>query len=914
MAMTPAMESIFANAQQNAASLIETATLAINAKVNTVEEAEAMIQELSSEAVKYNELLTCIMNAMRQVESGDMQKEEAAGIIAPAVKELKDKCTALKIANVEAPGDDITEDEIATLRELIIGAKAAAEDRLVAIRLCDDCKVDPEVENELNPPEENGEAFEFDPATEGIASFIQKMHTKKVNKAKVTVLMDSLKDKKTDVIVKKVVDAMKPALVAGADGLSAIKRDVDEMQKADGGDPSKYEGKLSSFDCVVKTISGVGVGYIPDNPSEGTGLAWIAVPTKDRKGNVVGTVITVRTACEYILNPIKESEVTEAMEAYEEIAEEATILAAQYVNTTECKTAKALYQNAKKLYSMGSKDKALEYMKKAEALYKSCLKKLLTESGKFEKAERTDTIKKLNSSSAIRHNVTRTDSLSFAIARSKLENKIDRCTAHILQWTTKAGKETYQQTLDQLKADREQAKAAKKAAKATTESLNEMEDFSMDFTEAYESYIDSTMMEYVDYEAATEGANTDARKLRKNYAKEVRKLSKEAKKNYKAGNYTAAKNMYNQCADMAKQLAADVNSIKQTVGQVQIGNILHQLKVFGSCLMVGGLITSIKEDQNKIQNQINALNNAGGSMSNADLNKYTRDIINYANKMADKFKKLADKAAKGELASVTATESFDYSEFMFACESMMDELQMELDTAYAMESDGEESDSSDAAPSKISSKLRGLFSKLAKAVKHGDDAEADKIESEINDTVDQIDESADSEEKKKGMSTATKVGMAAAAAALIATGAVVAGKAMKKKAGGSSSSGSTALVPIPAGKMALKQAAKTVRAQKPIPTTAIVDGKKVGSRGIGKKVAAGAGAAAAITGAAVGGKKLYDRAKAKKAAKDATENAEEAYGIPAYDMYELIMEAFDSADDYDTSDEGFAAQLEAMFD
>lgn len=767
MAMTPAMESIFANAQQNAASLIETATLAINAKVNTVEEAEAMIQELSSEAVKYNELLTCIMNAMRQVESGDMQKEEAAGIIAPAVKELKDKCTALKIANVEAPGDDITEDEIATLRELIIGAKAAAEDRLVAIRLCDDCKVDPEVENELNPPEENGEAF---------------------------------------------------------------------------------DGDVS-------------------------------------------------------------------MESFEEIAIEAANLASKYVNTTECKTAKALYQNAKKLYSMGSKDKALEYMKKAEALYKGCLKKLLTESGKFEKAERTDTIKTLNSSSAIRHNVTRTDSLSFAIARSKLENKIDRCTAHILQWTTKAGKETYQQTLDQLKADREQAKTAKKAAKATTESLNEMEDFSMDFTEAYESYIDSTMMEYVDYEAATEGANTDARKLRKNYAKEVRKLSKEAKKNYKAGNYTAAKNMYNQCADMAKQLAADVNSIKQTVGQVQIGNILHQLKVFGSCLMVGGLITAIKEDQNKIQNQINALNNAGGSMSNADLNKYTRDIINYANKMADKFKKLADKAAKGELSSVTATESFDYSEFMFACESMMDELQMELDTAYAMESDGEESDSSDAAPSKISSKLRGLFSKLAKAVKHGDDAEADKIESEINDTVDQIDESADSEEKKKGMSTATKVGMAAAAAALIATGAVVAGKAMKKKAGGSSSSGSTALVPIPAGKMALKQAAKTVRAQKPIPTTAIVDGKKVGGRGIGKKVAAGVGAAAATAGAAVGGKKLYDRAKAKKAAKDAAENAEEAYGIPAYDMYELIMEAFDSADeDYDTSDEGFAAQLEAMFD
>lgn len=560
MAMTPAMESIFANAQQNAASLIETATLAINAKVNTVEEAEAMIQELSSEAVKYNELLTCIMNAMRQVESGDMQKEEAAGIIAPAVKELKDKCTALKIANVEAPGDDITEDEIATLRELIIGTKAAAEDRLVAIRLCDDCKVDPEVENELNPPEENGEAFEFDPATEGISSFIQKMHEKKVNKAKVTVLMDSLKDKKTDAIVKKVIDAMKPALVAGADGLSAIKRDVDEMQKADG-DPSKYEGKLSSFDCVVKTISGVGVGYIPDNPSEGTGLAWIAVPTKDHKGNVISTVITVRTACEYILNPIKESEVTEAMEAYEEIAEEAAFLAAQYVNTTECKTAKALYQNAKKLYSMGSKEKALEYMKKAKDLYDKCLKKLLNESGKFERAERIDPIKKHGGTATIRHNITRTDSLTFAIARSKLETKIDRCTAHILQWTTKAGKETYQQTLDQLKADREQAKAAKKAAKAKNKNTemeeNTMENFNYsEFMFACESMMDELELDLAtDCAMEADGSDSSESNAPSTLANRVRSAFAKLRSAFKRGDKQEVEEAKKEADAATKELA-----------------------------------------------------------------------------------------------------------------------------------------------------------------------------------------------------------------------------------------------------------------------------------------------------------------------------------------------------------------------
>lgn len=733
MAMTPAMESIFANAQQNAASLIETATLAINAKVNTIEEAEAMIQELSSEAVKFNELLTCIMNAMRQVESGDMQKEEAAGIIAPAVKELKDKCTALKIANVEAPGDDITEDEIATLRELIIGAKAAAEDRLVAIRLCDDCKVDPEVENELNPPEENGEAFEFDPATEGISSFIQKMHAKKVNKAKVTVLMDSLKDKKTEAIVKKVVDAMKPALVAGADGLSAIKRDVDEMQKADGGDASKYEDKLSSFDYVVKTISGVGVGYIPENPSERTGLAQIMVPTKDRKGNVIGTVITVRTACEYILNPIKESEVTEAMEAYEEIAEEATILAAQYVNTTECKTAKALYQNAKKLYSIGSKEKALEYMKKAKSLYEGCLKKLLNESGKFEKAERTDTIKKNSGTSAIRHNVTRTDSLTFAIARSKLETKIDRCTAHILQWTTKAGKETYQQTLDQLKADREQAKAAKKAAKAT-------ENYEME---------DNTM--------------------------------------------------------------------------------------------------------------------------------------------------------------------FNYDEFMFAAESYMDELQLELDTDFAMEADGVEDTSE--APSTIANKLRSALAKFKSAFKRGDKAAAEEAQKEVEAAADEMAAAEDGadEKKKSGLSKAAKIGLTAAGTVAAVAGLTAAGIAISQKAKGEK-------VDIKGGAKAIKQTIGTAMHN-------FSENQKnaAASRAVGREEAKQAkleernrradqyfidqtekGRAAQIAKDNKAADKLA-KIQAKKAAKA----AKEAFGVSEFDAYEVILEAITS-DMIDDADADLASAIESM--
>ena len=560
MSMTPAMESIFANAQQNAASLIETATLAINAKVNTIEEAEQMIQELSSEAVKYNELLTTIMNAMRQVESGDMQKEEAAGIITPAVKELKDKCTALKIANAEAPGDDITEDEIAILRELIIGAKAAAEDRLVAIRLGDDDKVDPEVEAEVNTPDD-------------------------------------------------------------------IDDDAEESMSAT------------------------------------------------------------------------------------EVATEAAFLAAKYVNTNETKTAKALYVNAKKLYSMGSKDKALQYMKQAKSLYEKALDALM-KSGKFEKAERTEAFKKGGTNVSIRKNVTRTDSMSFNIARSSLESKIDRCTAHILQWTTKAGKETYQQTLDQLKADREQAKAAKKAAKAT--------------------------------------------------------------ENY-------------------------------------------------------------------------------------------------------------------EMEGKTTMEN--YSEFMYACESMMDELMLEL-ASGAMEADGDEG--GDTAPSTIGSKLRGAFSKLKTAVKHGDKKAADEANAEIKEEADKLAEVSDDDPKKDKMSTAAKVGLVAAAGVAATVGLANLGIALDNNAK------KKGVTPKGASAQIIKAASAICGAI----------GKNKGTIAAAKAVSAASGAALGYTAGKAIGNKIKD-AKEKKA-KAAADAAAEAFGLESYDVYEVIQEFF-APEEIDMTDMDSATEAAIQF-
>ena len=305
MALSPAMESIFANAQQNAASLIETATLAINAKVNTIEEAEKMIDQLSSEAVKFNELLKDIANAMHQVESGDMSKEEAAGIIAPAVKELKDKCCALKIANAEAPGDDITEDEIAILRELIIGAKAAAEDRLVAIRLGDDNKVDPEIEAELNTAEEGF-----------VADFLERRSAKKANKAKVEQFWLALQEKNSVSILNIFGKSVAPLLYSGPSGGAMLNQFIGDIVRDDNRTGKNYDGTLSGKDYIVKSVAGVQMAILPGTIDK-KGVTHIIAPYQNKHGKIDIKYFFKKDICTAMMDPIKPEDVAPAKEAYE---------------------------------------------------------------------------------------------------------------------------------------------------------------------------------------------------------------------------------------------------------------------------------------------------------------------------------------------------------------------------------------------------------------------------------------------------------------------------------------------------------------------------------------------------------------------------------------------------------------------
>lgn len=141
----------------------------------------------------------------------------------------------------------------------------------------------------------------------------------------------------------------------------------------------------------------------------------------------------------------------------DDIALETGFLAFKYTNTQEVIVANELYNNSKKLYKFGEKEKALTYMKKARSLYEKALGTLLN-SGKFTKTEITNR----NVSQSRRYTTVTTDKMTFSIARHKLENKIDRCTAHILKWT-KNNQSDYQDLLNQVKADRDHAEAVNKS-------------------------------------------------------------------------------------------------------------------------------------------------------------------------------------------------------------------------------------------------------------------------------------------------------------------------------------------------------------------------------------------------------------------------------------------------------------------
>lgn len=127
-------EGLFCHPEQSVADLLKIIRGSVAEKINTPEQAKELANKLSEEAVAFNDLLREMANAIRDFRAGNISKDDMLSVCGPATKELKENCQALKLTPTSVITDgsdcDITEEEIASLSELIAGAKSIVEERI----------------------------------------------------------------------------------------------------------------------------------------------------------------------------------------------------------------------------------------------------------------------------------------------------------------------------------------------------------------------------------------------------------------------------------------------------------------------------------------------------------------------------------------------------------------------------------------------------------------------------------------------------------------------------------------------------------------------------------------------------------------------------------------------------------------
>lgn len=310
-----AMEGIF-DPEMTTNQLLESVRAKVKETINTVEAAADLENKLSEEAASFNKYLNIISNCMRMVEQGEMTREDAKDQIGPAVTALKTQCQALKLTDVAMADDDLSENEIAMLREYIVGCKD-----IVAARK----------EELQDSPADTTEA------SEGVMSYLNNME------------------------------------IAEEGGLVHLN----------------------------------------------TGLATMSDPLR---------------------------------------------------SSAEAKTANELYKNAKKIYRMGSKEKAIDYMKKAKNNYQKCLDKAMAY-GSDVKTRNRNARNPFTGSTVEKTRVATTYDKGALVAY--FEDRIDSCDTYLQKWTNGNDKRELKEIKKQIKADRKakkaQEKAARKAAKEAWE-------------------------------------------------------------------------------------------------------------------------------------------------------------------------------------------------------------------------------------------------------------------------------------------------------------------------------------------------------------------------------------------------------------------------------------------------------------
>ena len=487
--------------------------------------------------------------------------------------------------------------------------------------------------------------------------------------------------------------------------------------------------------------------------------------------------------------------------------------------STEAKTATELYKQAKKLYGLGSKEKALEYLKKAQKLYEKCLQKA-EKAGKMYEVERTakNTIGagiggQYGVEDKYKKNVT--DKVDIAYVIDYFEDRIDSCKALEMQWNNKAGKSTFKETKAQLRLERRKALAGKKAelkakhsakkyangaykakmATATTDEEREAVESMFDVMYATEAFADELLMDYdLSYALEAEGdegtvaaVSENEQKLRDLYTQfnEAKAAGDEAKMNQLVGEIQKVLDAINKEA----QDAYTEDDMKAADRKLAKGLAIGAAVVAAAAAIGVGVKTGAfaKVAQSAKELAAKLKTNKGENKGETGKAKGLMNNLKTAlSGMKGKIKlgKKSDGQEEGPVDAVEESliDGMTCEEFEASMESLMDSIELDLAMEAAMESEGEEGETAKSA-SGIGAKLRAAFAKLKKAKKEDDSTAVAEAEREVNEAAEELGEAADAAEtpeEKAKVGKALKIGLAAAATAAAAVGlGVIAAKASK---------------------------------------------------------------------------------------------------------------------------------------
>ena len=123
-------EGFFGDPEHTVAAMLNTVRDNIASRVTTVEQADSLINQISEEAVRFNLVLNEMADAIRAFQRGDITKEDMMSTCTAGSRQLKEQCKTLQLADgiTEMADDEICEDEIAMIREFIIGCKSIVEE------------------------------------------------------------------------------------------------------------------------------------------------------------------------------------------------------------------------------------------------------------------------------------------------------------------------------------------------------------------------------------------------------------------------------------------------------------------------------------------------------------------------------------------------------------------------------------------------------------------------------------------------------------------------------------------------------------------------------------------------------------------------------------------------------------------